>query len=307
MRALAGYITQGRLLAALIGVVAAGLSLIIAPLSYLRGAAVALVTLVSGPVAGLQVVALATAVVLGVGLVAGGGGVIGIAYLVGVWAPIWVVAGVLRRTVSLPGALLVCGLMGAGLVALFHLLVADPGAWWREQMGQMLQQIQGQGAELDAATMEALGNLASLFTGVFGAALALSLAVTLFIARWWQAILYNPGGFRREFHGLRLDPRLNWAALLLLVGVVIVPADASPVALHLLMVVAALFLLQGLAVIHGGFGRLGLHAVWLVGFYFLLVLVPHVLFAMAALGFLDRWLDVRGRLPDRRASNDDTV
>lgn len=307
MRALAGYITQGRLQAALIAVVAAALSLIIAPLSYVSGAAVALVTLVSGPVAGLQVIGFATAVVLGVGLVAGGGSVVGIAYLVGVWAPVWVVAGVLRRTVSLPVALLVCGLMGGGVVALFHLLLADPGAWWHEQTGQVLQQLQGQGAAMDAATMEALRNLASLFTGVLGAALVLSLAVTVFIARWWQAILYNPGGFRREFHELRLDPRLGWFALLLFAGVVIIPADAAPLALHLLMVVAALFLIQGVAVIHGGFGRLGLHTVWLVVFYFLLVLVPHVVFALVALGFLDRWLDVRGRLPDRRASNDDTV
>ncbi len=307
MRALAGYITQGRLQAALVAVVAAALSLIIAPLSYVSGAAVALYTLVFGAAAGLQVIGIATAVVLGVGLVAGGGGVVGLAYLVGVWAPVWVVAEVLRRTVSLSSALLVAGLLGGAVVALFHLLLADPGAWWQEQMGRILQQFQEQGAALDPAAMEVLGDMAFMFTGVIGAAMVLSLAATLFIARWWQAILYNPGGFQQAFHALRLDPRLVWVALLLFAGAVMTPAGAAPVALHLLMVVAALFLLQGLAVVHGGLGRLDLHAVWLVGFYFLLVLVPHVVLAMAALGFLDRWLDVRGRLPDRRASDDDTV
>src|SRR5690625_6353500 len=39
-----------------------------------------------------------------------------------------------------------------------------------------------------------LANVTS-FTGVLG----------LMLGRWWQALLYNPGGFKQEFNGLRLN------------------------------------------------------------------------------------------------------
>ena len=42
----------------------------------------------------------------------------------------------------------------------------------------------------------------------------------LLIGRWWHAILDNPGGFAREFQGLRLDRRISivTVALVLLVA-----------------------------------------------------------------------------------------
>ncbi|NNC54346.1 MAG: hypothetical protein HKO07_01350, partial [Pseudomonadales bacterium] len=34
---------------------------------------------------------------------------------------------------------------------------------------------------------------------------SITVAFSLLVARWWQAMLYNPGGFREEFHALRLQ------------------------------------------------------------------------------------------------------
>ena len=39
------------------------------------------------------------------------------------------------------------------------------------------------------------------------AAEALTILSALFIARWWQAMLYNPGGFQQEFHIPSLPPQ----------------------------------------------------------------------------------------------------
>ena len=307
MRALAGYIMQGRLQAALIVVAFAAASLLITPLSYVSGAAVGLVTLVNGVGFALGVIGIAAAVTIGIGLVTAGGPVIGLAFLMAIWLPMVLVSEVLRRTVSMPLALLAAAALGVLLVLGLHATVADPSAWWTSHLEQLLAQFQAQGAEMDGATREVLGRLAELLTGVLGAALAMSLALTLFIARWWQALLYNPGGFREEFHGLRQDPRLVWVAMALFIGALLTPEGVAPVALHLLMVVAILYLIQGVAVVHGSVARLQLHGLLLWVFYILMLLVPHVVLATGALGFLDRWLDVRARIPDRRPGDDDSV
>jgi len=46
-------------------------------------------------------------------------------------------------------------------------------------------------------------------TGLVAWWIALSALMGVFIGRWWQALLYNPGGFRQEFHLLRLAPTVS--------------------------------------------------------------------------------------------------
>src|SRR5690606_29681664 len=52
------------------------------------------------------------------------------------------------------------------------------------------------------------------WTSLYGTVYLWILTAALVIGRYWQALLYNPGGFREEFHQLRLDPRM----MLLLMG-----------------------------------------------------------------------------------------
>jgi len=68
----------------------------------------------------------------------------------------------------------------------------------------------------------------------------------LAVARYWQATLYNPGGFRQEFHQLRLDPRLM-AAILVLMALAV--QDITPVNDWLFMLCLLPFV-QGMAVVH---------------------------------------------------------
>ena len=65
--------------------------------------------------------------------------------------------------------------------------------------------------QYNAEVAQALGsNLESVIrqtmsASMAGTYLALAIGMTL-LARGWQAALYNPGGLRTEFHGLRLSP-----------------------------------------------------------------------------------------------------
>lgn len=43
--------------------------------------------------------------------------------------------------------------------------------------------------------------------GILACFIAAGAIAGLVMARWWQALLYNPGGFQKEFHALRLTPK----------------------------------------------------------------------------------------------------
>jgi hypothetical protein len=113
------------------------------------------------------------------------------------------------------------------------------------------------------------------------------------LARSWQAKLYNPGGFREEFHGFRLSP----AVAIVCIAVMILGSllGLNPV---LLVWAAGLpVIVAGLALVHGIIGRRNMGAQWLVLFYIaLLLLGPSLLFVLVVLAFIDSWLDIRGRI-----------
>lgn len=297
MKALAAYITRGYLSAALVAVAAAAAALFFAPLGYVSGGAVALMTLVAGPASGLVVVAIAAVVTMLVGLFATGDVAIGLGFAAVVWGPAWLVATVLQRTVSLPLAVTAAAGLGMLLILGIHAAVADPAAFWESLLGPLFAAaLEQQGGGVDPSAEEAMQALAGVMTGALGAGVTLSLALTLFLARWWQAMLQKPGGFGAEFHALRLDDRLAWVALAVAVAGAVLPAGPGVVAGHLTLVLVVLYLLQGVAVVHGAAGARGLGWQWLVLLYALLLLVPYTIPVVAALGFLDTWLDVRRRL-----------
>src|SRR5690606_40899116 len=60
--------------------------------------------------------------------------------------------------------------------------------------------------------------LAQLLPATMAATAVLLASGAVMIARWWQAIVYNPGGFRHDFHRLRQG---RSAALLVMVIVFI--------------------------------------------------------------------------------------
>ncbi|MEX2476103.1 hypothetical protein [Marinobacter sp.] len=113
------------------------------------------------------------------------------------------------------------------------------------------------------------------------------------MARFWQAGLYNPGGFRKEFHAFQLSPVV---AVLCAVTMVVGPLLGLN---SMLLVWAAgmpLFV-AGLALVHGLAGRKNLNGQWLLLFYIALVLLgPSLMILLVVLAFVDSWLKIRGRI-----------
>jgi len=116
-------------------------------------------------------------------------------------------AAVLRQTISWSRTLVAAAIVGVLISALLGLLAPQMAVELRELAQQLTQALAGKDPRLaDLASPEALYEilLGGLVAGHLGSAL-----ISLVVARWWQALLYHPGGLRAEFHQLRLPPLLQ--------------------------------------------------------------------------------------------------
>ena len=200
-------------------------------------------------------------------------------------------ATVLRWTRSWALALLV--IVGIGVLSALLLqwfgsgLIAELTTALNELLGKLREQMPPDRAQL-------LGQLApAQISGLLGLRSACLTVVALLLARWWQAVLYNPGGFREEFHCLRLSP-------LVAVGLIgaggLISVFGSEYAFWSALF-ALPFVVAGFALIHGtvgikGWGRGPLIALY-VGWIFMWEIVTAVLLLLA---LIDSWLDFRGRI-----------
>lgn len=297
MNGLARFVMAGRLqaMAAVVGF--AAFSVLLPPVVLLSSAALALVTARLGASAGLTVLAGASVVIAVATLGLPGGMWIGALFATIQWVPVLVLALVLRYTVSL-GATLVAAL-GLGLAGLVLISVLFPelDAYWRELLDAYLRGPMVEAGAPAEDVDQALTRAVRVMTASFITSLLFVYSISLFVARWWQALLYNPGGFGTEFRALRLGVPAAVVGLVLFAAAVLMRSDFAT---ELAVVGLSLFFFQGLALIHALSGRTGNPMVWLVGAYIILVLaLPQMLAALTALGVLDNFVDLRQRLGDR--------
>lgn len=304
MKALATFVIRGRLAAALVAATTAVLFWLFPPFLILSGAVVALVTLRRGAIEGALLAGLA-----GSGAIVLAGLVLNAPWLMlwvllACWVPLWVLALVLRATISLSAALRVVALFGLLGVGGFYLVLGDPAIWWTQILEHLRPQLMVMAPPQslgDPVTGEQLLDLlkewAPFLPGqVVGAGLLLVMA-SLLLGRWWQALLFNPGGFRPEFQQLRLGRPLA-ALVLVLFGAALL--SGWPFLINLVMVLGLLYSVQGIAVVHALVFKLQLSPAWLLLFY--LLLVPLLSQVIMALGIADAWADFRVRIRPRGGS-----
>jgi uncharacterized protein YybS (DUF2232 family) len=132
-----------------------------------------------------------------------------------------------------------------------------------------------------------------ILPGFFASSFMIGTMLSLYLARWWQAAIYNPGGFGQEFRALNLGKIAAFIALAIAVVASLVSADIFNA---MLLVVFALYLNQGIAVLHDVFAGKQLNAVWLFLIYLLMFFIPHIVVLLALAGLADTWIDFRRRL-----------
>jgi hypothetical protein len=192
-----------------------------------------------------------------------------------------VAANVLRLTASWQSTMLVCVLVG-GLSALgFGWFFSTDVNLLVDNIGEMLAEVAAQ----QQSQQEPFVPGREFILGLVALILAVSAVISLFVSRWWQALLYNPGGFGEEFHSLRLQPAV--------IGGLRLPNGYEFWA----ELMAVPLLIAGLALAHYTVKFLQAGRQWFVFMYVgLIVFGPSVGVLLVGLGFADSLLNLRSRL-----------
>ncbi len=291
MKAIASYAMRGRPQAALLSSLFAILAMILPPLSYISGAIVALTTLRRGVGEGALIAGIATGALAIMSLISTGNMVVAMVFAMMVWLPVWILSVVLRQTISLPLTLAVAAMQVVVVMVIFHMAVGDTVAWWSALFDKAFADALGQPGMAEMATM--LENAPQMMTGIMSTAFFVSMALSLLLARWWQAALYNPGGFRDEFHQIRLDRRVAIAGSAILV-LALVSATPGSIITDLAVIVGVYASVFGVALIHHWVAGTEASKAWLILLYLLLAFIaPQILVVLAIIGFADAWFNIR--------------
>jgi hypothetical protein len=291
MRALAEFIMRGRMQATLVVVVSAALPL----LFWLSAAAGSLVLLRRGwrDAAGILVWALLPAI---------GWWYFGEPRTLLVLAGALGLALLLRASSSWNRVLLCSVALGLvyGLVldSVFREAINAMAVELQKHIPQMLDGIHQQMSVEERARLDSL--IAPVLTGLIAALLQAVSLLSLILGRFWQAQLYNPGGFGREFRELRLPPV---AAILLLVCMLVGP-NIGPQLAMLTPLSTVPLAFAGAALLHGLVAQGRLAKFWLVGMYITLLLFSQLTYPLlVVLAIVDSLLDFRGRFERKRSGS----
>jgi hypothetical protein len=191
---------------------------------------------------------------------------------------------VLKRYDSWQLVILLCAGLGV-----FIQISLNWQASYIEQIEAMVSEVialqQDQGAEFPY-TAEQFVELGLSF---YGASHALIMLLCLMLARWWQAALYNKGGFQQEFHQLRFDSRMMLPVFgLILVGMAGVDPFAS-----WLVILCIPPIVGGIALMHYMVAYKKMGAIWLTLCYLTLFMMTPI---VILLGMLDSGMDLRKRI-----------
>ncbi len=200
---------------------------------------------------------------------------------------------VLRSRLRWSEALIVGALAGAVMIQLGIFLPPGGTGEMLDQLRQASPEVERLLTELGSQGLDTEQLAGLLIGGVTGLVVLIAAVACLALARSWQAGLYNPGGFREEFHALRLAPRE--LAVLVVLGVI--GAVLGLPGLGMLLWVP--LLVAGIALVHGFIGLKGMNGLWLVAFYLLLITTWPMILIVLLLAFIDAFANIRGRLASR--------
>ena len=291
---LASFVLKGQSQAALVAATMAILGLLVPPASWISAAAIVLVTLVNGSQRGLTTMGLALLGTAVFSYLIFSSPQIAIIFVLLVWLPAWLAAVVLRQTVSLAFSLQMLAALSLLVVVLLYALYPDFGEFWREPLDEMMIQLAQQSNEFSLQELKQTEDWVIKFLpGLFTSSLMFGAMLSLFIGRWWQAVLYNPGGFAEEFQSLNLG---KISALIALAIILIAMAIANVFTFSLVTIVFVLYLVQGLSLLHALVRMRQVNTTWLFVFYLAVFFIPHLILLLIFVGAIDPWLDIRQRV-----------
>jgi hypothetical protein len=197
---------------------------------------------------------------------------------------------VLRTTVNL--SLAVLAAVGLG-VATGLALMAFAGdyldqlvLYFTEFLVSMEQQLAQGGQAVELPKPDAMQ-----IAGMLGAGSATLSVVCLLLARYWQAALYNAGGFGVEFKALYYPASVT--SVLVLVALALTGLGVEYRTWAMMCVIPLTF--AGLALLHSYADMRGRGSGWLTAFYIAWVVFDPVKLVLVVFAIADSWMNFRRR------------
>jgi hypothetical protein len=201
-----------------------------------------------------------------------------------------VLAAVLRQSVNLPLSVLasvpVGVVTGLGIAALGGDYLDQIVAMFGDFLATMEQQLSQGGEQVVLARPDA-----RQVAGILGAGTAVSSVLCLLLARYWQAALYNPGGFGQEFRALYYPPAITTALALAAIALASIGPQYRTWAVICMVPLA----LAGFALVHARAAWRGQGKGWLIGFYLAWLLLDPVKLLVVFAAVADSWFNFRRR------------
>ncbi|OPA94685.1 hypothetical protein BFW86_02180 [Pseudomonas fluorescens] len=140
--------------------------------------------------------------------------------------------------------------------------------------------------------------IAPVLTGLMAAIMQVVSVLSLILGRYWQALLYNPGGFGREFRSIRIPV----GPAMLLLALMVVGPNLGPQVAFLMLFCSVPLVFAGLALIHGLVAQKRLAKFWLVGLYVTILPFMQLIYPLlVVIAIVDGLIDFRGRLASKDA------
>ncbi len=295
MNALGKYLLSGKLQAVGIVSLLTILSLLLPPFSYIiSGAPVGLLTFRRGPAYSAQILLGALLLISLFGYFTNLGAVLGAAFALGIWSPVWLTALILRISESQGMMLLVAAGIGVLIVMGSYLYTDELTLLWQSWIDAFLQQ--DFSATQSAQLQQLFDTSLPLLNGIIAAGMLISLVVTVLLARWWQSRLFNPGGFRAEFQQLLLPRWLTIVTFFCLFLSMLGGVYQWQVR-NLLIVFIVVHMFQGIASVHRIVFTRKLSSNWIIAMYSFLMFLPQMALLMACIGMVDIWKRHRKTVP----------
>lgn len=199
---------------------------------------------------------------------------------------------VLRQTVNL--GLTLISALAIGFVFYLVLPVAIP-----EALALVQEQSETIMATAFEANPEAWQQLKPLIMpmmiGALSAIQTLILVLCLLLARNWQSALYNPGGYSKEFHQLKLPGAYGAVVIMMMLGATSFP----PAVIGILPILTVPLVIAACALVHAIIARQKLGGHWLFVFYLCVFLFsPYFYTLLIFIAALDGFFDIGKRFKD---------
>jgi len=279
--AIAEFVMRGRFQALLVAVAGSGSLLF----CWISAAVLALVTLRKGAGEGawLLLWAMLPAGVLAISFGDSGPALL----LLGATALAMVLRGTVSLALTVLSAVAVGVITAIGMLAFGEAMLEQMVAFFGDFLASMEEQLSAGAAEPVQLARPTILQVA----GMMGAGNALLSVACLLLARYWQAALFNPGGFGREFRALRYP-----AGVATVLAVSVIALASVGVEYRTWAMIGAIPLnFAGIALVHARAEARGQGKGWLTAFYAAWLVFDPVKLFVVGYALADSWLNFRQR------------